>query len=148
MEFSPYGYDERQYASPGFNLNVGNLSRTPHGQFPEYHTSADNLDFIKPGYLADSFDRCVEVVEVIEANKKYINTNPKGEPQLGRRGLYSLMGGRQDASEFELALLWVLNLSDGLHSLLDIAGRSRIKFASIRDAAQALFDCGLLIEAG
>jgi len=147
IDFSPYGYDERQYSSPGYNLAVGNLSRTPHGQFPEYHTSADNLDFVKPESLADSFSKLVEIINVVEHNQTYLNTNPKGEPQLGRRGLYSLMGGRKDASNYEMSLLWVLNLSDGEHSLLDIAERSGIAFPSIQEAAKALFDCDLLVEA-
>ena len=146
LDFSPYGYDERQYSSPGFNLAVGNLSRTPHDRFSEYHTSADNLEFIKAESLADSFSICVEIVDVVEKNKKYLNTNPKGEPQLGARGLYSTLGGRKDTSAYELALLWVLNLSDGQNSLLDIAERSGIAFPSIQDAAKALFDCGLLVH--
>jgi len=146
MEFSPYGYDERQYSSPGFNLAVGNLSRTPHGRFPEYHTSADNLDFIKPESLADSFLKYAEIVNVVDNNKKYLNTNPKGEPQLGKRGLYNTMGGRKDASDYEMSLLWILNMSDGQTTLLDIAERSDIKFSSIQDAAKALFDCGLLVD--
>lgn len=145
-EFSPYGYDERQYASPGFNLPVGNLSRTPHGRFPEYHTSADNLDFIKAESLADSFSKCIQIINVIDNDKKYLNTNPKGEPQLGKRGLYSTTGGRKDASNYEMSLLWVLNLSDGEHSLLDIAERSGIPFSSIHEAAKALLDCGLLVN--
>ena len=147
MDFSPYGYDERQYSSPGFDLPVGNLSRTPHGRFPEYHTSADNLDFVKANSLADSFAKYVEVIKVIDNNKKYLNTNPKGEPQLGKRGLYSLMGGRKDASSYEMSLLWVLNLSDGGHTLLDIAERSGIAFSSIQEAANALLNCGLLVDA-
>jgi len=146
-DFSPYGYDERQYSSPGFNLAVGNLSRTPHGQFPEYHTSADNLDLVKAESLADSFSKCVEIINVVDNNKKYLNTNPKGEPQLGRRGLYSAMGGRKDASQYEMSLLWILNLSDGQHSLLDIAERSDIGFSSILEAASALVKCGLLVDA-
>ena len=146
-EFSPYGYDERQYSSPGFNLAAGNLSRTPHGQFPEYHTSADNLDFIKPEMLADSLSKYAEIINVVDNNKKFINTNPKGEPQLGKRGLYSLMGGRKDASDFEMSLLWVLNMSDGQNTLLDIAERSGIAFVSIQEAGRALYDCGLLVDA-
>ena len=146
VDFSPYGYDERQYSSPGINLAVGNLSRTPYGQFPEYHTSADNLDFIKANSLADSFTKFVEVINVIDNNKKYLNTNPKGEPQLGRRGLYSTMGGLKHASNSEMAILWVLNLSDGQNSLLDIAERSGIDFTSIQKAARALLECGLLVD--
>lgn len=146
MDFSPYGYDERQYSSPGFNLAVGNLSRTPHGRFPEYHTSADNLDLVKAKSLADSLAKCVEVINVIENNKRYLNTNPKGEPQLGKRGLYSAIGGRKDANSYEMSLLWILNLSDGQHSLLDIAERSNIEFSSLLEAAKALIDCGLLVD--
>jgi aminopeptidase-like protein len=145
MEFSPYGYDERQYSSPGFNLAVGNLSRTPHGRFPQYHTSADNLDFVKAESLADSFSKYVDIINVIDNNRTYLNTNPKGEPQLGKRGLYSTLGGRKDASDNEVSLLWVLNLSDGEHSLLDIADRSGLAFPSIQTAAEMLIDCGLLV---
>ena len=145
-DFSPYGYDERQYSSPGFNLAVGNLSRTPYGQFPQYHTSADNLDFVKANSLVDSFTKFVEVIKVIDNNKKYLNTNPKGEPQLGKRGLYGTMGGRKYASNNEMAILWVLNLSDGQNCLLDIAERSGIDFTSIQIAAEALLECGLLVD--
>ncbi len=147
MEFSPYGYDERQYASPGFNLAVGNLSRTPHSRFPEYHTSADNLGFVKTESLEDSYAKYVETIGVIENNKTYLNTSPKGEPQLGKRGLYSTMGGRKDASNYEMSLLWVLNFSDGQHDLLDIAEKSDLPFSSIQIAAKNLQDCGLLVEA-
>ena len=66
LEFSPYGYDERQYCSPGFNLAVGSLTRTPYGRFPEYHTSADNLDFVQPAALADSLAMYLAVVDLLE----------------------------------------------------------------------------------
>ena len=145
LEFSPYGYDERQYSSPGFDLPVGSLTRSPHGSFPEYHTSADNLDFIKEESLGDSFLKYIEVIQIIENNRKYINTNPKGEPQLGKRGLYDAFGGRKDSGTYEMSLLWVLNFSDGKNSLLDIAERSGINFKIINEAANALFDCGLLV---
>ena len=145
-DFSPYGYDERQYCSPGFNLAVGSLSRTPHGRFPEYHTSADNLDFVTPASLADSLLKCLAIVDVLEGNVVYTNRNPKCEPQLGRRGLYSTMGGHGDSRAMEQAMLWVLNLSDGLHSLLDIAERSRLPFEVIRRAASILEQHELLSE--
>jgi aminopeptidase-like protein len=146
VDFYPYGYDERQYCSPGFNLAVGSLTRTPHGRYPEYHTSADNLDLIQPEYLEDSLRNYLAVIEILENNKRYLNTNPKCEPQLGKRGLYSVFGGRKDESAFELAMLWVLNMSDGLHSLLDIAELSSLAFPSIKEAAEALLDRNLLIE--
>jgi aminopeptidase-like protein len=146
LEFAPYGYDERQYCSPGFNLPVGNLTRTPHGRFPEYHTSADNLSFVQPAYLADSLAKYLAVVDVLEHNRKYINVNPKCEPQLGRRGLYSSFGGRKDADLFEHAMLWVLNMSDGANTLLDITERSGLDFSIINKAADVLVNHKLLEE--
>jgi aminopeptidase-like protein len=137
FNFSPYGYDERQFCSPGFNLPVGCLMRTPNGQFPEYHTSADNLSFVQPTLLAETFDLTFAILSLLENNGTYLNQNPKCEPQLGKRGLYSTLGGVEGGVD-ELALLWVLNLSDGKHSLLDIAERSGCAFNTIRCAADVL----------
>jgi len=143
-DFSPLGYDERQYCSPGFNLAVGVLSRTPHGCFPEYHTSADSLNFVDGGALADTLHTCLTAVEMLEGNVAYTNLKPKGEPQLGRRGLYSSMGGHGHSALTEAALLWVLNMSDGRHDLLDIAERSCLPFADLQRAVAALTNAGLL----
>jgi aminopeptidase-like protein len=143
-DFSPYGYDERQYCSPAFDLPVGSLTRTPHGEYPEYHTSADNPDFVRPDRLVDSLRRLLEVLEVLEGDLTYVNLSPKCEPQLGRRGLYGAVGGQSHALASQMALLWVLNLSDGTCSLLDIAERSRLPFVDVRRAAQALEAAGLL----
>ncbi len=143
LEFSPYGYDERQYCSPGFNLAVGCLMRSHHGEFPEYHTSADNLDFVDPAALADSFAKILSVFDVLEHNHTYMNLNPKCEPQLGKRGLYSVVGGT-NIKQLEMAMLWVLNLSDGSFSLLDIAERSGLPFDMINNAAQMLLRHDLL----
>jgi aminopeptidase-like protein len=146
LDFTPYGYDERQFCSPGFNLPVGRLSRSPHGTFPEYHTSADNLDFVHPEKLKESFDAGLQILRLLERNGTFLNLNSKCEPQLGKRGLYGMVGGGPDAGVREFAILWVLNLSDGNHSLLDIAGRSNISFDSICAAAEALQQKGLLRE--
>ena len=146
QEFTPYGYDERQYCSPGFNLPVGCLARTPYGRYPEYHTSADNLDLVHPASLADSFDKCVRILDLLERNRRYVNLSPKGEPHLGRRGLYDSVGGQSDGKTFQLALLWVLNLSDGSAALLDIAERADLPFDVICAAADALACVGLLEE--
>ncbi|MGA8212717.1 MAG: DUF4910 domain-containing protein [Candidatus Sulfotelmatobacter sp.] len=143
LEFSPYGYDERQYCSPGFNLAVGCLMRTPHGRFPEYHTSADNLSFVDPAALADTFSRCLAIFNILENNRSYLNQNPKCEPQLGKRGLYGAIGGSRP-KQLEFAMLWVLNLSDGTSSLLDIAEKSGLEFAVIAEAAQLLLRHHLL----
>src|SRR5262245_367653 len=143
-DFSPYGYDERQFCSPGFDLPMGSLTRTPWGRYPEYHTSADNLSLVQPGYLADSFKTYLAVVSALEENRYYVNQNPKCEPQLGKRGLYRTMGGNVESKEAELAMLWVLNLSDGRHSLLDIAERSKLAFSTVIAAARPLEAAGLL----
>jgi aminopeptidase-like protein len=143
LEFSPYGYDERQYCSPGFNLPVGCLMRSVWGTFPEYHTSADNLDFIQPFQLARSLRVCAGIVDVLENNQRYRNLNPYCEPQLGKRNLYRSTGGAAIGVEID-ARLWVLNLSDGDHSLLDIADRSGIPFSAINAAAELLRESGLL----
>lgn len=143
LEFSPYGYDERQYCSPGFNLPVGCLMRSVWGTFPEYHTSADNLQFIQPLQLAESLRVCLAVIDLLENNRRYCSQNPYCEPQLGRRNLYRSTGGQAVGSEIS-ARLWVLNFSDGQHSLLDIAERSGLPFGSINDAAHVLSEAGLL----
>jgi aminopeptidase-like protein len=147
IDFFPYGYDERQFCSPAFNLPIGCVMRTPYGQYPEYHTSADNLDFIRPSALIDSFMNCLSVLDVLENNKIYLNQNPKCEPRLGKRGLYRSVGGQAEGIVDELAMLWVLNLSDGNHSLLDISDRSGCRFESIKKAADALLEHNLLKEA-
>ncbi len=138
LDFSPYGYDERQYCSPGFNLPVGRLSRSIHGTFPQYHTSADDLDFVEPGALERSLRICLMFALTLEGNRTMVNMNPRCEPRLGRRGLYRAIGGQADAGAAEMAMLWVLNLSDGANSLLDVAERSNLPFAAIETAARML----------
>ncbi len=147
--FLPYGYDERQYCSPGFNLPVGCLMRSPNGTFPEYHTSADSLDFIRPDALAGSLALLERVLTIAEADRRWRNTQPFGEPQLGRRGLYVKIGGVGDAGRGaagfdQMAMLWVLNQSDGSASLLEIAQRAGKPFDAVQAAAAALAEVGLL----
>ena len=139
LDFSPDGYDERQYCSPGFNLEVGCLMRSVWGQFPEYHSSADNLEFVQPLPLAESLRLCIQVVDVLENNHKFVNQNPFCEPQLGKRNLYGPAGSAEN-----LARLWLLNMSDGDSSLLDIAERSGLPFPLFREAARLLSKHNLL----
>jgi aminopeptidase-like protein len=161
IDFFPYGYDERQYCSPGFNLPVGCLMRSQHGTFPEYHTSADNLEFIKPEFLADSLERILSVIELIESDhgppgsacgaeddarsakpgsRFFLNLKPKGEPQLGKYGLYEALNGDV------MPALWVLNFSDGRHSLQKIAARAGLPFDKVASTADILVSRGLLKE--
>ena len=169
-DFVPYGYDERQYCSPGFDLPVGSLTRTPYGRYPEYHSSADNLDLLRPGSLAGSLAIYRRVVELLEerdplppsggrsergtagpgatargaAGRRYLNLNPKCEPQLGKRGLYGSLGGDDSGRERQLALLWVLNLSDGEHTVEAIAERSGLASSAIEEATERLLAADLL----
>ena len=146
IDFFPYGYDERQYGSPGFRLPVGSLMRGRHGMFPEYHTSADNLSFVSPERLAESARVVAEILDVVDGDRRYRNLQPYGEPQLGKRGLYRALGGT-NIPDLQMAMLWVLNQSDGQTSLLDIAERAGIRFHAIRAAADLLRDHDLLAAA-
>lgn len=142
--FSPYGYDERQYCSPGIDLGVGCLMRTPFGRYPQYHTSGDDLGFIAPDQLAEALRVCVAAISNLENVAVWRNTNPKGEPQLGRRGLYDAIGGENDKKAAQMALLWMLSYSDGKHSTLDIAERSAMPLELLDRAARRLEAAGLL----
>jgi aminopeptidase-like protein len=145
-EFIPYGYDERQYGSPGINLAVGCLSRSSYGSFPEYHTSADDMSFITAEALQDTLEKLERILFIVDRNTRYLNLKPMAEPQLGKYGLYGTTGGVRTGRSTEMALLWVLNLSDGSNDLLSIAEKSGIDFTQIHDASQRLVKAGLMRE--
>lgn len=144
VDFFPWGSDERQFSSPGFDLPIGSLMRTPYAEFPEYHTSADDLTFVTPAALGETCAAYADIVDVLEADETYVNLSPFGEPQLGRRGLYQHLGGARDQEAAKLAMFWALNLSDGRHSLSQISARSGIAFRTVRAAADALIAADLL----
>lgn len=143
LDFSPYGYDERQFNSPGIAAPVGRLTRTPNSEYEEYHSSADNLELVRPESLEESLRVLERVVTVLEGNGRYRNTAPHCEPQLGKRGLYGSTGGTRP-KEREHAMLWVLSFSDARHSLLDISAKSGIDFDVVRAAADDLLAADLL----
>ncbi len=146
LPYSPYGYDERQFNSLGFDLSVGRLSRTPHGEYPEYHTSADDLDYVKDGELVDAYRAVVRILDVLERDAAYVNLSPYGEPQLGKRGLYPSMGGTH-ASEAVMAMLWTLSSSDGSTTLLQVAELAGLDFATVAAAAGRLEEAQLVRRA-
>lgn len=148
IDFSPFGYDERQYCSPGFDLPVGCLSRALPGQYAEYHTSADNLQLVKPRALEESLEIYSEVIRVLEANRRFITQNPRCEPQLSKRQLYPTIGGTMNHQELHRALMWVLNLSDGNHSVLQMSLRSGVEVEIVIEACRILNRAGLIQEAG
>ena len=147
VDFVPWGWDERQFNSPGFALPVGSLSRSREGEYDEYHSSADDLDLVAPDRLADALDAVHAIIDVLERDRCYVNRSPKGEPQLGKRGLYPGAGGGEPAVE-QLAMLWLLNASDGNASVLDVAERSGLPFATLAPCAEQLADAGLLARVG
>lgn len=144
LDFFPTGSDERQFCSPGINLDVGSLMRTPYGKFAEYHTSDDNLKFVQPQFLGNSYSKYLQTIFVLENNKKYLNLNPKCEPQLGKRGLYRQIGGQKISKNSELAMFWMLSLSDGLHDIIGISEKSGLEFEVLLEAAQKLEKNNLL----
>ncbi len=149
-DFHPYGYDERQYNSPGFRIPVGSLSRGLHGEFPEYHTSADDLCFIQPHRLEGALEALLEIADVLDCNRRFRSLAPFGEPQLGRRGLYRAMGGETNPADLSIAMLWTLQLADGEHDLLAVAERSGLAFELVARAAALLEEHDLLeaVQAG
>ncbi|HUY35264.1 MAG TPA: DUF4910 domain-containing protein [Pirellulales bacterium] len=144
LDFDPSGSDERQYCSPGFDLPVGVIARSIYGSYPQYHTSLDNRDFISFEALVESVDALLATLGVLEHNVVYRRTNPYGEPQLGRRGLYPTLGTRRGRDERLTALRWLLNLADGRHDLVAIAERSRVDFELLREAAEECLAAGLI----
>jgi aminopeptidase-like protein len=145
IDFVPWGWDERQFNSPGFDLPVGCFSRSREGEYEEYHTSADNLDVVDPERLVQALGAVLDIVDVLEGDRRFVNRSPRGEPQLGKRGLYAGMGGGEPAVE-HIAMLWLLNQSDGSSSVLDIADRSGISFPVLSACAERLARAGLLAE--
>jgi len=143
IDFSPWGYDERQFGSPGFNLPVGRLTRSAEEGYPEYHTSADDLSLIDRSAIAESFVACTRIVEMLDTNTCYLNLAPKGEPQLGRRGIYRKTGGSA-SPQLQQALLWVLNMADGETDLVEIYRKSKLPYATLLDAVRLLVTTDLL----
>ncbi len=143
-DFFPTGSDERQYCSPGFNLPVGSLMRTMYAEYPEYHTSADNKEFISFEAMEKSVKKYLEILELIEKNEKYINQMPYGEPQLGKRGLYPTLGSQKQVRDRVNAMMWVLNLADGEHDLIDISLRSKVPVKELYPVINKLLEKGLL----
>jgi aminopeptidase-like protein len=144
LPFFPTGSDERQYSSPGFDLPVGSLMRSVYGQYPEYHTSLDNLDFVSAESLVETLKAYINCIYTLEHNRLYLNKKPWGEPRLGQYGLYHSLGGRKQQSDQTRRLRYILNYSDGTHDLLDIANRLGDPIWDCDQAVADLVRAGLL----
>ncbi len=142
--WSPYGYDERQYCSPGFDLPVGRLSRAAHGTYPEYHTSADDLSFVSAAQVSAAVDVVLTAFDAIESGLLPRNLAPFGEPQLGRHGLFRSLGGELRDDSTEYVALWLLSLGDGGHDLVEVAERAGQPLPVVVAVARRLRQAGLL----
>lgn len=145
VEFSPYGYDERQFCSPGFDLPVGRLTRSPNGEYPEYHTSADNPDLMSVDALANSVQALAHIIDRVDSNRRLRRCDANCEPRLGKHGLFRSTGGSAP-QEFEYALLWLLNQADGTHGPHDIAAAAGLPDSIVADGVDALLAAGLVDE--
>ena len=143
LDFSPRGSDERQYCSPGFDLPVGVIARSIFGQYSEYHTSLDNLDFISAEAIKETVSVYFSLLMLLDKNNIYERTEPFCEPNLGKRGLYPTEGA-QKKSEFVNALMWVLNMCDGKTDVLKIAERSSVDFWDLVTACERAEQHGLI----
>jgi aminopeptidase-like protein len=125
IEFCPFGSDERQYCSPGFDLPVGSLMRTRYYESPGYHSSADNMSIVSVPGIAQMIKLYMQTINLLEVSGTWRRVDGGFcEPQLGKRDLYSNVGGDPDNHVLLKKMLWILNLSDGEHDLIDISKKS------------------------
>ncbi len=131
------GSDERQYCAPGIDLPIASILRTKYGQYPEYHTSLDNLEnVVTPQGLSGGYWVIRKAIEAIENNKKY-RTTILCEPQLDKRGLYPTLSQRERDKEVNL-LLNFISLCDGKKSLLEIAEYLNVPIWELYDVVEKL----------
>jgi len=126
---------------------MGSVMRTRYYIYPEYHTSADNKDFISFEAMETSVSRLLDIVKLLEANAYYTNQIPHCEPQLGKRGLYPNLGSDTSTRLRVGAMMWTLNLADGKHDLIDIIRRSGQPYSEILEVVKTLTEHGLLVQA-
>lgn len=155
MDYYPGGSDERQYGSPGINLPVGSLVRglyttetIPPRPFEEYHTSADNLFYVKAEYMQESLEVYLTIMEYIEKNSLYLSQNMKGEPFLAKRKLNIPIGSGKGIYYFDVAVRFLMCYSDGKNDLISIAVKAGLPFEEVYSAAQILESAGLLKKCG
>ncbi len=120
------------------------VPETRYGKYKEYHTSADNKDFISFDAMQQSINTYFDILNLIEANHKYINKIQFCEPQLGKRGLYPTLISQKENADFVSVMMWLLNLADGTNDLIDIANRSKAPYKLLIDIAQQLVCKNLL----
>lgn len=148
IDYYPFGYDERQFNAPGVRLPFGSLMRSRHGSYPEYHTSADDPDFVSSASLAEAVDAVVEIVQRLQTGRILQGSGTIGEPQLGRRGLYESVQGDAFPKDLHYAVLWVLTYADGEHDIDDVVIDSGLDRGVVERAVGLLSGTDLLVEPG
>lgn len=155
IPYSPLsGSDERQYGAPGFKLPMGQVARTVYGEYPGYHNSLDNKDFMRIDQLQRSADSIEEALSYAEVCGRPVNLSPFGEPQLGRRGLYPTLNsestrsssddGTIDGRQQLNAILQLLSMADGNSDIFEIAAFTNVDIRQILQIVGRLEDSGLI----
>jgi len=146
--FDIHGSDERQYSSLGLRMNIASITKDRYYEYPYYHTSLDNMNFIQPESISRTLDIYLKVLLKLDNEKFYKNLYPNCEIMLSKHGLYPLTGGGQTPivngrDELDL-ILWLLFLSDGLTGIYQIANQLDIEESLIISIAQKLNNAGIL----
>ncbi|MGD9850223.1 MAG: DUF4910 domain-containing protein [Nitrospirales bacterium] len=148
--FDVFGSDERQYSSPGFRIPMVTIARSQYHHYPAYHSSLDDLNYISPASLMKSFQVYLDIIDILERDAVVHSLSPFGEPMLGKRGLYPMLGGglrasgKDDPHQPLHTILWIAFLADGRHSLLNIAEKTGRSFKEVAEIAVQLEEQGLL----
>jgi len=147
--FSPLGSDERQYSSPGFRIPISTICKDKYYEYPEYHTSLDNLSFVNGEQILESLVLYQDATRILDQNANFVSNISKGEVRLGSRGLYPKTGGsinqpaiggfnvEQGNSELDV-ISWLLFMADGKNDLVTIAERSGIAYTDLLRVGQML----------
>lgn len=142
--FLKRGSDERQYNAPGVDLPVVCFCRSKFGEFPEYHTSADNMDFVSPEGFQGAYEVMKQVINSLERNS-YYRVKVLCEPQLGKRGLYPTIS-KKGAYDDVFIMKNFLAYADGTNNLMDIAEIIDVNITDIEKVVKSLLDSGLIEE--
>ena len=144
VPFDPIGSDERQYASPGFNLPVGVLMRTPFSQFKEYHTSFDNKELMDFKKMSELIDFCTDMIRAYELNDRYVNQIKYGEPFLRKRDMFENLSTKLSHSDLIKMRLRLLNYLDGTNELVDICDKYGYSILDTETEISQLLEHGLI----
>jgi aminopeptidase-like protein len=136
------GSDERQYCSPGVDLPVCSVMRSKYGEYPEYHTSLDNLDLISPDGLQGGFEILRKILNTLEQNY-IVKTKVLCEPQLGKRGLYPTIGTKEVAQETRRMINFIA-YADGTSDILEIAEKIGEDPVSLIELSKKLIESDIM----